>query len=159
MDKQQLINKLMLEPHVEGGYFSKTYQSNLQVIHNTNRNALSSIYYMLTDDSPIGYLHKNKSDIIHYFHAGSSLKYMLLYPDGRLEKKILGNDLQNGEQLQLVVTGGCWKATELMEGSYGLIREAVSPGFEYSHMQIADEETIKKDHKKHFEEIKKYIKM
>jgi len=173
MNKQQIINKLNLEPHIEGGYFSRTYQSTLQVTNNAsmysvsgphsgnkNRSLLSSIYYMLTDDSPIGYLHKNISDIIHYYHIGSPLKYTLLFPDGRLEEKYLGNDLAMGQQLQLVVRGGCWKATELMAGEYeyGLISEAVSPGFDYSDMQLANEESIKNLSKDNFNKVEKYIK-
>jgi len=61
MNKQQLIEKLSLEPHIEGGYFSRTYKSDLttSVSYDTKpRCLLSSIYYMLTDDSPIDHLHK-----------------------------------------------------------------------------------------------------
>jgi uncharacterized protein len=45
---------------------------------------------MLTDDSPIGYLYRNRSDIIHYFQGGFPLTYLILHPDGELERKILG---------------------------------------------------------------------
>ncbi|MEI6608337.1 MAG: cupin domain-containing protein [Deltaproteobacteria bacterium] len=109
MNKQQLIEKLSLETHIEGGYFSRTYRSDLttSVPYDTKpRCLLSSIYYMLTDDSPIGYLHRNKSDINHYFHAGSPLTYILISPDGKLDKKVLGANLDKGQQLQLIVQGG-----------------------------------------------------
>ncbi len=173
MNKQQIINMLDLEPHVEGGYYTRTYQSPLQMtidagvksesaLHrskdSSKRCLLTSIYYMLTDDSPIGYLHKNGSDIIHYYHAGSALKYILLSADGRLEEKYLGNNLEKGQQLQLVVRAGCWKATELLGGEYALISEAVSPGFDYRDMQIADEGLIKKLFNDKFDSVKKYIK-
>ncbi len=65
MDKLALIRKLQLQPHVEGGYYRRTYNSQ----HNSGepqRSLMSSIYYLLTDDSPIGYFHRNQSDIIHY---------------------------------------------------------------------------------------------
>jgi len=150
MKKHEIIQLLGLKQHVEGGYFRRTYQS--------PSNKMSSIYYMLTDDSPIGFLHKNKSDIIHYHHAGSALRYILLFPDGRLEDKILGANLAEGHLLQLTVNGGCWKATQLLDGEYGLISEAVSPGFEYSDMQIADEELIKKLFNDKFEYVEKFIK-
>jgi len=150
MKKHEIIHLLDLKPHVEGGYFTRTYQS--------PSNKMSSIYYMLTDDSPIGFLHKNKSDIIHYYHAGSALRYILLFPDGRLEEKILGVNLADGQLLQLTVSGGCWKATQLLDGEYGLISEAVSPGFEYSDMQIADDDLIKKLFSEKFEYVEKFIK-
>ncbi len=119
MNKRQLIEKLSLSPHIEGGYFSRTYSSELKTAlssHSKPRYLLSSIFYLLTDDSPIGHLHKNKSDIIHYFHGGSPLSYLIIHPDGKLERKVLGFDLDSGQQLQLIVRGGCWKASELESG-------------------------------------------
>ncbi|MGZ4968237.1 MAG: cupin domain-containing protein [Methylobacter sp.] len=161
MNKQQLIEKLSLTPHIEGGYFCRTYSSGLKADiapGSKSRRLLSSIFYMLTDDSPIGYLHKNKSDIIHYFHGGSPLTYLILHPDGTLEKKILGLDLNKGQQLQLIVKGGCWKATELETGEFGLISEAVSPGFEYEDMELAEKEMIKNRFPQLWDQLSKYVK-
>lgn len=159
MNKQQLIEKLSLTPHIEGGYFSRTYSSELKTgLSSKPRCLLSSIFYMLTDDSPLGYLHKNKSDIIHYFHGGSALSYLIIYPDGKLERKILGADLNNGQQLQLTVHAGCWKATELEAGEFGLISEAVSPGFDYEDMELANKNTIKNQFPQLWDRIAKYVK-
>ena len=161
MNKQQLIEKLSLELHIEGGYFSRTYRSDLTTpvpFDTMPRCLLSSIYYMLTGDSPIGYLHKNKSDIIHYFHVGSPLTYILVTPDGKLDKKILGVDLDKGQQAQLIVRGGYWKATELEAGEFGLVSEAVSPGFEYEDMELAEADVIKKLFPHLWDQIAKYIK-
>lgn len=161
MNKLQLIEKLVLTPHVEGGYFTRTYCSTV----NTNasnaskpRVLLSSIFYMLTDDRPIGYWHRNVSDIIHYFHCGSPLTYWIIRPDGVLEKKWLGLDLDRGQQLQLIVPGGCWKATELETGEFALISEAVSPGFDYEDMELADERVMKTHYPHLWDQISKYVK-
>ena len=144
MRKQQIIKSLSLEPHPsEGGYFKRTYTSEIETPSPVGtRRTLSSIYYMLTDDSPIGFLHKNKSDIIHYFHGGSPICYWIIHPDGQLEKQTLGNDLSQGHSPQLTVKGGCWKASKLLDGEYGLISEAVTPGFEYEDMELATVATI-----------------
>jgi predicted cupin superfamily sugar epimerase len=161
MNKQQIIKKLSLEPHIEGGYFSRTYSSDLKADLPSNskpRCLLSSIFYMLTDDSPIGHLHKNKSDIIHYFHGGSPLTYLIIDPDGNLDKKVLGLDLDAGQQLQLVVRGGFWKATVLETGEFGLISEAVSPGFEYEDMELAKPEIIKNQFPHLWDRIAKYVR-
>ncbi|HEY8157848.1 MAG TPA: cupin domain-containing protein [Methylobacter sp.] len=161
MNKRQLIEKLSLEPHIEGGYFSRTYSSDLKTDiadSSKSRCLLSSIFYMLTDDSPIGHLHKNKSDIIHYFHGGSPLTYLILHPDGHLETRILGDDLDNGQQLQLIVKGGCWKATELKMGEFGLISEAVSPGFDYDDMDLAVETIIKNQFPQVWDQVSKYVR-
>ncbi len=159
MDKQQIITQLSLEPHVEGGYFRRTYQSEWTAdLAYGERCLLTSIYYLLTDDSPIGHLHKNKSDIIHYFHAGSPLTYIIVHPDGRLEKKILGADIAQGQQPQLLVRGGCWKASELASGEFGLISEAVSPGFEYEDMELATMEFVRSQFPQLWDNIAKYVK-
>ena len=159
MNKQQLITTLVLEPHVEGGYFRRTYQSGFRAdLAVGERPLLSSIYYLLTDDSPIGYLHRNKSDIMHFFHIGSPLTYLIVHPDGRLETKILGADIAQGQQLQLLVKGGCWKASALESGEFGLLSEAVAPGFEYEDMELATQERIQSLFPQLFDRLAKYIK-
>lgn len=161
MNKRQLIEQLSLTAHIEGGYFSRTYSSDVKITlpsYSEPRRLLSSIFYMLTDDSPIGYLHQNKSDIIHYFHGGSPLTYVILHPDGNLEKKILGVELEKGQQLQLVVRGGCWKATELESGEFGLISEAVAPGFEYEDMELAEQEIMKNRFPQAWDRISRYVR-
>ena len=159
MTKQEIIKALKLEPHpCEGGYFKRTYTSETETdCPAGKRKTLSSIYYMLTDDRPIGYFHKNKSDIIHYFHSGSAITYFIIHPDGQLETKVLGNDLSKGQIPQLIVKGGCWKASELTGGEFGLLSEAVSPGFEYEDMALADIDVIREQFPKLFISIEQYI--
>lgn len=142
MDKETLIKALELTEHpFEQGYFRRTYESKL-VYENSGeqRRLLSSIYYLLTEDSPIGCLHKNRSDIIHYFHLGAPIKYFIISESGELRQEIMGPDILAGHKLQLLVKGGEWKASQLIGGEYGLISEAVSPGFEYQDNQIATRE-------------------
>lgn len=134
MNKQTLIDQLNLAEHIEGGYFARTYQSQLKA---DDRALMSSIFYMLTDDSPIGHFHMNTSDILHYFHLGAPITYLTISPTGELESFILGPDLTAGHVLQKVVKGGYWKASHLKVGEFGLLSEAVSPGFDYQDMRIA----------------------
>lgn len=140
MDKNTVISRLGLLPHPEGGYFRRTYASSqLHVGADTvARAAMTSIYYLLTRDNPVGHWHRNTSDIVHYFHHGDPLRYWLICPAGNLSEVYLGHDLCNNQQLQLTVPGGYWKASELCSGEYGLISEAVCPGFNVDDMQIAE---------------------
>lgn len=127
--KDGFIRALGLRPHVaEGGYYTERYRSGQWLLQD-GRAAMDTIYYMLTDDSPIGHFHKNISDIVHFFHAGSSLRYTTIGPDGRVESFTLGANLGDGEELQRVVPGGHWKASELISGEFGLISEAIVPAF------------------------------
>lgn len=138
---QDIVAALDLEPHVEGGFYRRTFQSDQQAMVETaggRRYAMTSIYYLLTGTSPVGHFHLNKSDIVHYYHVGDAIQYFLIYPDGTLKTVVMGNDFTAGQCLQLHVPGGVWKASQLMDGpaAYGLISEAVSPGFDFADMQL-----------------------
>lgn len=138
---QQLIESLDLEAHVEGGYFRRTFQADHRDKVDTEfgeRFTLTSIYYLLTQASPVGHWHLNRSDIIHYYHLGSPIDYYLLDAQGKLTKTTMGPDPTQGHQLQLVVKGGTWKASHLIDGDYGLICEAVAPGFDFNDMTLGD---------------------
>ena len=150
-DSQQLIESLDLAPHPEGGYFRRSYQSSVTADigpQGATRHLLTSIYYLLTRDSSIGSLHVNRSDILHFYQGGAPIRYTFVSPEGKLAQTILGNDLSKGHQLQLLVPGGWWKASELLAGEfdYGLVSEAVSPGFEYEDMRFITKADIDKSY-------------
>lgn len=154
MNKLLLIKQLNLEKHIEGGYYLRTYQSPRQI---NDRSLMSSIYYLLTDDSPIGHFHLNKSDIIHYFHMGAPITYLTISPEGELESFVLGHDISSGQVLQKTVNGGYWKASILKQGEFGLLSEAVSPGFNYDDMTIGNPEILKAQFPDLWDTIAPYI--
>ncbi|GAB2682099.1 cupin domain-containing protein [Aliiglaciecola sp. 3_MG-2023] len=152
---QQLVETLDLEPHVEGGYFKQTFKADAQPLINTpkgTRVTMTSIYYLLSADSPIGHFHRNTSDIMHYFHAGDPITYYLIHPDGTLQTKVLGPDVLAGHEYQFVVKGGVWKASSISpqgQNGYGLIGEAVAPGFEYTDMELANRQVLREKFPQH----------
>lgn len=140
-----LIAALALEPHVEGGYYRRSYESGLHSAVSGSRRALmTSIFYLLTRRQPLGRMHRNRSDIVHFYQLGDPLEYWLLHSNGRLERRVLGPRLHRGERLQLTVPGGTWKASRLLAGpsGYGLISEAVAPGFDYADMELGDADAL-----------------
>jgi len=152
LTKQQIIEHLKLEQHVEGGYFRRTFAAEQRAPIETEhgpRLTLSSIFYLLTDDARIGHWHLNQSDIIHYYHAGNPVDYYLINEAGELDCVTLGHDLLAGHQLQLVVTGGTWKASHLGDGEYGLISEAVAPGFDFADMTLGEKQALSEQYPRH----------
>ncbi|WP_277757828.1 cupin domain-containing protein [Pseudomonas sp. A34-9] len=142
-----VIDTLGLEPHLEGGYFRRTYQADHRDLLETAagpRYLMTSIYYLLTERSPVGQFHFNQSDILHFFHLGDAIEYSLIHPDGSLQTLVMGNDVLAGQLLQLHVPGGIWKASRLLDGSngFGLISEAVSPGFDFADMEMGNREKL-----------------
>jgi predicted cupin superfamily sugar epimerase len=159
LSAQQLVSLLNLEEHVEGGYFRQTFKAEHRALIDTAggpRVTMSSIYYLLTIASPIGHFHMNQSDIMHYFHGGDPISYFMLKADGRLQTTILGPDPGQGHQLQMMVKGGTWKASQIAIDApygYGLIGEAVAPGFDYKDMQLGETSILLQQFPQHAELI------
>ena len=121
-------DNLGLELHPEGGYFKRIYTS--QRCHQTmhgERALVTSIYYLLDSEQPLGRLHRNRSDILHFFLDGGPVNYVLLGADG-----VLKRERMDAERRFLAVPCNCWKASSLAEGStHALVAEVVAPGFDY----------------------------
>ncbi|WP_158969343.1 cupin domain-containing protein [Paraglaciecola sp. L3A3] len=156
---QQLVEALELEGHVEGGYFRQTFKADNRPMIDTDngqRVTMTSIYYLLSAESPIGHFHMNQSDIMHYFHAGDPITYSLLQADGSLQTVVMGSDPTQGQVMQMMVKGGVWKASQIpTDGKYGygLIGEAVSPGFDYKDMQLGETDKLIQQFPQHSELI------
>lgn len=143
----ELVEYLNLDGHVEGGFFRRTYASDYTLLTRAGdrRLSMTSIFYLLAAQSPIGHFHLNQSDIVHYFHLGDPITYHLLYPNGDYQRVVMGPDLRQGQRLQLTVPGGVWKASEIPKDGghgFGLISEAVSPGFEYADMTLGRQDQM-----------------
>jgi predicted cupin superfamily sugar epimerase len=97
----------------------------------------SQVYYMLTRDRPINYLHWLASDDTHVLIEGGPVDYFIFHPDGRAEKVTLGRDIAAGQRPVVAVPGGCWKALRLHPGaSYALMANALSPEFTSNRVKI-----------------------
>lgn len=161
MNKYFLMKQLQLQPHMQGGYYRRIYQSDMFInlgYSDYKHRMMTSIHYMLSDDSPINHLHQNRADIVHYYHMGFSIRYYIIRPDGQLETAVLGDDLKKGQRLHLFVKGGCWQAAELLEGEFALISKVVSPGFEYEDMRLATDRNMQLQYPDIYPIISKFIK-
>jgi predicted cupin superfamily sugar epimerase len=97
----------------------------------------SQVYYMLTRDRPINYLHWLASDDTHILIEGGPVDYFIFHPDGHVEKIILGRDVAAGQRPVVAVPGGCWKALRLHTGaSYALMANALSPEWTPDRVKI-----------------------
>jgi uncharacterized protein len=97
----------------------------------------SQVYYLLTRERPVNYLHWLESDDTHILIEGGPVDYFIFHPDGRTEKVVLGRDVARGERPVVAVPGGCWKALRLHDGaSYALMANALSPEFTADRVRI-----------------------
>nr|WP_229744679.1 cupin domain-containing protein [Neiella marina] len=150
--QQQIIDTLGLSGHFEGGYFARVFSAEHREKVATARGdrlTMTTIYYMLTKDNAIDHFHTKYSDGVEFYHLGAPITYHLIHPDGRYQKVVVGPDIANGQQLQLAVAGGTFKAAELTDGDYGLVSEAVSPGWEMEDMVLINKQQLLKKFPQH----------
>ncbi|KAL0568830.1 hypothetical protein V5O48_013143 [Marasmius crinis-equi] len=140
---EELIRTLGLLPSPEGGYLIESNRQSINITTpfsagvpeiSASRSLSTSIYYLLTKDSPSGTLHKNNFVAYHILHQGRA-EFILITtsPQGpKIEKKILGFDTNSGERRMIVVEPGVWKLIRLLPDSLEagcLLTEVVVPGF------------------------------
>ncbi len=146
---KNIINKLNLKPHPEGGFFNETYRStgvidkaNLDEQFSGDRNYATAIYFLLTSDT-FSAFHKINQDEIWHFYKGSSIKLHIISPEGNYSKVIIGNAIENGEHPQYVVPAKYWFAAEVVNNNdYALVGCTVSPGFDFKDFVLPKHDTL-----------------
>lgn len=136
---RELIATLKLEylPG-ESGYFGLLGQSAQQVTQDGHALAAQSrIYYLLTAEAPVNYLHWLAPDDTHILLEGGPVDYFIFHPDGQVEKATLGHDAAAGQQLVVAIPGNSWKALRLHPGaSHVLLVNVLSPGWTPDRVKI-----------------------
>lgn len=121
-----VIALLALEANPQGGWFRSVHAV---APLDGGRPVATTINYLLDAAAPISWFHRTTADALHYFHQGGPLTVHTIDPSGALHREVLGPDLAGGQQLQVHVPGGHWKAFELEDGPWALISEVVTPGW------------------------------
>ena len=138
----EIIGRLSLVPHPEGGFFAETYRAPVTVMagsHPSARAASTAIYFLVSSEAPTTYLHRLLSDEVFHLYEGGPLDILRLFPDGRADVARLGLDFSAGERPQIVIPAGAWFGTELVTGaSHCLVGCTVAPGFEFADFALAD---------------------
>ncbi len=137
---QELINKLGLLPHPEGGFYKETYRSS-EEIPGKGRSLQTAIYFLLTS-SNVSRFHRIKSDEIWFHHAGSPLIVHML-DDSGYHTQVVGMDLDAGQTPQFLVPANTiFGSTVLEEDSYTLVSCTVAPGFDFKDFELFNAETL-----------------
>jgi predicted cupin superfamily sugar epimerase len=141
MTADEMIQLLQLQPHPEGGFYRETYRSE-KTIPGLDRVFSTGIYYMLIPGA-VSKFHSLKHDEMFHFYLGSPVTWVLLYENGSFKKVILGSDIANGQQLQLLVKAGTWFGGYLNDGgSFGLMGTTVAPGFDFEDFVFGQKEDL-----------------
>jgi hypothetical protein len=129
---EEIIARLALKPHPEGGHYRETFRDG-RIVDGT-RAASTAIYFLLAHGERSHWHRVDAVEIWHYY-AGSALT--LRIADNNGERTItLGPDLTTGEQPQAVVPAHAWQAAE-STGDWTLVGCTVAPGFDFAKFELA----------------------
>ena len=154
---ESLIRTLHLTPHIEGGHFAETDRDPRRIPNPftatsaspsdllvSSRSASTSIFYLLSPSSPVGFFHRNRARTVHTLHKGRG-RYVVIHADevagsdfpggyglegvvgegtrwvgkARVETFVVGLDVEAGERVQWVVEGGKYKSSWLLPDEEG----------------------------------------
>ena len=136
---RELVERLQLRfLEGESGFFGIIGRSTQAVTAGGRELAAQSqIYYLLTAELPVNYLHWLASDDTHILLEGGPVDYFIFHPDGRAEKFTLGRDLAAGQRPVVAVPGNCWKALRLHPGAtHALMANVLSPEWTPDRVKI-----------------------
>ena len=131
----EVINRLGLKPHPEGGHYRETFRDPREV---EGRSVGTAIYYLL-DVGEVSAWHRVDATEIWHFYAGAPMVLTLSENGHDAAAYHLGPDLLRHQRPQIVVPAGCWQ-TAVSLGAWSLVGCTVSPGFEFSGFELAPRE-------------------
>lgn len=133
-EADQIIAKLGLHPHPEGGWYRQTWVGPDLHIGTGTRASGTAILFLLKAGER-SHWHRVDADEIWIWNAGAPLLLSLgetVARDIRMGPDVLGED-----QAQAVVPAGHWQAARSL-GAWSLVTCTVSPGFRFEGFELAD---------------------
>jgi predicted cupin superfamily sugar epimerase len=159
MNGKEIVEKLGLQEHPEGGFYKETYRSNqtIETDKNVYRNISTAIYFLLENENK-SLFHRIKSDELWFFHQGEALEIVFI-KEGVLNTIILGNNLENGEVVQATIPANTWFASRVKNlKGYSFVSCTVAPGFDFADFELAKREDLINEFPNLKETIEKFTK-
>ena len=129
MSAEEIIAKLDLQPHPEGGWYRQTW-----VGPQVGGRASGTAILFLLKAGERSHWHRVDADEIWLWHAGAPL--VLSMGEASATEVVVGPDVLSGEAVQAVVPAGWWQAAR-STGDWTLVSCTVSPGFRFEGFELA----------------------
>lgn len=142
---QNIIDKLEMLPHPEGGFYKETYRSSESVDTEMGERSLSTGIYFLLPKGHVSHFHRIKSDEMWHFYSGDPLTIVEIDEQGKLITTTLGPNLDKGEIPQYVVKANRWFGSFPSDKSeFCFVGCTVSFGFDFTDFELANKENLQK---------------
>ncbi|ABE37332.1 protein of unknown function DUF985 [Rhodopseudomonas palustris BisB5] len=128
----EMIARLKLQPHPEGGHFRETFRD--PRCDASGRSFSTAIYFLLASGERSHWHRIDAIEVWHYY-AGAALALEIADADGHRAIR-LGPDVAAGEQPQAIVPPHAWQAA-VTTGDWTLVGCTVAPGFAFEHFELA----------------------
>ena len=136
MTADEIIAKLSLEPHPEGGWYRQTWVAETPAAAVDTRPAGTAIFFLLKGGEASHWHRVDAAEIWHYYAGAPLILSRAETEAGPARDDVLGPDLAAGERPQLIVETGHWQAARSM-GDWTLVGCTVSPGFRFEGFELA----------------------
>jgi len=130
-DAHEVIERLGLEPHPEGGWYRETLRAPGAA---GGRGACTSILFLLEAGQRSDW-HRIDATEIWLHQLGGPVILRVTAGEAVIEHR-LGPDIAAGEVLQAAVPAGEWQAAETLD-RWALVGCVVAPAFEFSSFELA----------------------
>ena len=133
LNVDEVVRRLGLRPHPEGGFYGETFRSPLQLTlpDGRVRSASTAIHYLLPRGAWSAWHRVRSDEVWHYYDGGELHLYRLGLPDVRLGR----------DRPQAVVPAGVWQAAEPVDEPV-LCGCTVAPGFEFTDFELGAVEPL-----------------
>lgn len=147
---EQVIARLNLAPHPEGGYFRETHRSGVALVPEAlppgypGPRAASTCILFLLPTGVRSRWHRVRSEEIWLHHQGDPLELRIAEhrpaSDNAPVDRVVTLGQSPDESLQAVVPAGHWQDAHALPGEagYALVACVVAPGFDFEDFEIVD---------------------
>ncbi|NVJ92154.1 MAG: cupin domain-containing protein [Methylocystaceae bacterium] len=132
MRAEEIITKLALQPHPEGGFYKETFRDDAG---DGARGSCTAIYYLLKAGEK-SHWHRVDGVEIWHWYAGAALELYMSADEKNVETICLGPNVFEGQQPQAVVPKDVWQAA-CSTGDWTLVGCTVSPAFQFEGFEMA----------------------
>ncbi len=132
MDADDVIRRLGLIPHPEGGHYRETYRHRPA---DGGRGDATQIYYLLRGGER-SHWHRVDAIEIWHWYAGAPLRLEVATAEKPTHAVILGNDFAAGHVAHYPLPPFAWQAAESL-GDWSLAGCTVAPAFQFEGFEMA----------------------
>ena len=129
---EDIIRRLDLQPHPEGGWFRETFRD---IAAPDGRSYGTAIFYLLSAGERSAWHRVDATEIWHHY-SGSRLRLSMSADGAEAADHFLGSDVWADQRPQIVVPARMWQSAETL-GAWSLVGCTVAPGFQFDGFELA----------------------